>query len=206
MMGIPLSKLYYQRGIFHPPLHNLFNFKPTMFHLGDDYFCPTKILLSPEDNGDRLRTQGTIKVVEAIEKADGERFQNLCYILDIDNGKVEEIIYYSPLVDHLETTANEENKTNEDLNKLRELIGHQGPPMAPNPNWKKCKYNVLDEWETGEKTYDPFSFLTADDPVTCTSYDKGNGLSHIDCWERFKNLRKRDKHDLSCIASPKRGR
>ena len=26
-----------------PSLHNLCNFKPTMFHLGDDYFCLTKI-------------------------------------------------------------------------------------------------------------------------------------------------------------------
>ena len=28
-------------------------------------------------------------------------------------------------------------------------------------------------------------------------------FSHIDGWEMFKNLAKRDKHDLSSIASPK---
>ena len=44
--------------------------------------------------------------------------------------------------------------------------------------------------------------MAADYPVTCASYAKGNDLSHIDGWERFNNQAKRDKHDLSCIASP----
>ena len=90
-----------------------------MFHLGDDYLCPHKILLPPEDNGERLLAKVTMKLVEAIEKADGERFQNLSYILSTDNGKVEEIISYSELVDHQEAAVNEENETNDDLYKLR---------------------------------------------------------------------------------------
>ena len=55
-----------------PSLHNLCISKPTMSHSGDDYLCPTKILLPPEDNGERLLANGTIKVVEDIEKADGK--------------------------------------------------------------------------------------------------------------------------------------
>ena len=75
----------------------------------------------------------TIKVVEVIEKADGERVQNLSYILGTDHGKVEEIISYSQLVDHLEDTVNEGNKTNDDLYKLRALKGHQGPSRQHTP-------------------------------------------------------------------------
>ena len=101
-----------------PTLHILCNLKPTMFHLGDDYLCPTKIVLPPGDNGERLRAKVTRKVVEVIEKADGERVQNLSYSLGIDNGKVEEIISYSQLVDHQEAAANEENKINDDLYKF----------------------------------------------------------------------------------------
>ena len=99
---------------------------------------------------------------------------------------------------HLEAMANQENETNDDLHKLRALNGHLGPPKAPDPNWNKCKYYVLDEWETEEKTYEPLPVLAVDDPVICASYAKENGLSHIDGWARFKNLAKGDK-----IASPK---
>ena len=70
--------------------------------------------------------------------------------------------------------------SNDDLYKFKALNGHQGPLKAPETNWKKCQYNVLVEWETGEKTYEPLSVLATDDPATCASYDKRNGLSHID--------------------------
>ena len=50
---------------------------------------------------------------------------------------------------------------------FRALIGHQGPLKPTDPNWKGCKYNVLVDWETGEKTYEPLSVLAADDTVTC---------------------------------------
>ena len=132
-------------------------------------------------------------MVEVIKKADGERVQNLSYILGIDNGKVEEIISYSQLVDHLEAAANEDNEISDDIYKFRALIGHQGPLKATDPNWKGCKYNVLDNWETGEKTYEPLSVLAADDPITCATYAKENDLLHIDGWKRFRNLAKRDK-------------
>ena len=82
-------------------------------------------LLPPGDNGERLRAKVTRKVVEVIEKAEGERVQNLSYILGIGNGKVEEIISYNQLVDHLEAAANEENKISDDLFKFRALSGHQ---------------------------------------------------------------------------------
>ena len=137
-----------------PSLHNFCNFEPTMFHPGDDYLCPTRILLPPEDNGERLLANVVIKVVEDIEKVDGERLQNLSYNLGTGNGKVEEIISYSQLVDHLEATANEENKRNDDLYKLRALIGHQGPPpppQAPDPNLKNASIMPLMKGRLGRR-------------------------------------------------------
>ena len=135
----------------------------------------------------------TRKVVEVIEKAEGGRVQKLSYILGIGNGKVEEILSYSQLVDHLKAAANEDNEINDDLFKFRALVGHQGPLKPTDPNWKGSKFNVLVEWETGEKTYEPLSDLAADDPVTCATYAKENDLLHIDSWKRFRNLAKRDK-------------
>ena len=131
-------------------------------------------------------------MVEDIEQADGERAQNLSFVLGIGNGKLEGIISYNQLVDHLEAAANADNEISEDLFKFRAPIGHQGPLKPTDPNWKGCKYNVLVDWETGEKTYEPLSVLAADDPVTCTMYDKENDLLHIDGWKRFRNLVKRN--------------
>ena len=64
------------------------------------------ILLPPEDNGERLRAKVTRKVVEDIEQADGERVQRLSFILGIGNDKLEDIISYNQLVDHLKAAAN----------------------------------------------------------------------------------------------------
>ena len=132
--GYPTLQVLMPEEYIPASLHNLCNFKPTMFHLGGDHSCPTKILLPPEDNGERLLANVTIKVVAAIEKADGERFQTLSCNLGTDNGKMEEIVSCGHQVDHLEATANEENETNDYLYKLKALIGHQRPPKAPNPN------------------------------------------------------------------------
>ena len=38
-----------------PSLHTLCYQKPTMFHLGDDHHCPSKILLPTGDNGENLK-------------------------------------------------------------------------------------------------------------------------------------------------------
>ena len=68
---------------------------------------------------------------------------------------------------------------------------------------KRYKYNVLVEWETGEKTYKPLSALAADALATCDTNTIEHDLLPIEGCQRFKNLAKRDKHDLSSLASPK---
>ena len=114
-----------------------------------DNLVGSTFLLPPGDNGERLRAKVTRKVVEDIEQADGERVQTLSFILGIGNGKLEEIISYNQLVDHLEGAANEDNEISDALYKFRALIGHQGTLKPTDPNWKGHKYNVLVEWETG---------------------------------------------------------
>ena len=61
----------------------------------------------------------------------------------------------------------------QELYKSKELIGHESPLKATDPNWKGSKYNVQIEWETGEVTFEPLSVIAADDPITCAAYKKG---------------------------------
>ena len=108
---------------------------------------------------------------------------------------MEDLISYNQLVDHLEAAANEDT----DLFKFKALIDHQGPFKTTDPNWKGSKFNVLVEWETGEKTYEPLSILAADDPVTCATYAKENDLLHIEGWKRSRKLAKWDKTLASAV-------
>ena len=75
--GYPLVQGMQPEQYIPPTPHTFSNHKPTVFHLGDDYLCTTKILQPPEDNGENL-----------------------------------------------EAVANEESEINDDLYKLKALIGH----------------------------------------------------------------------------------
>ena len=129
-------------------------------------------LLPPQENGERLRAKVTKKVVEEIEAADGNRIPNINFILDIGEGKVEELITYSQLLDHLEQSDEQDNSMDQELYRFRAIIGHEGPLKVTDPNWKGSKWNVQIEWETGEITFEPLSVIAADDPITCAAYAK----------------------------------
>ena len=72
-------------------------------------------LLPPQENGERLRAKVTKKVVEEIEAADGNRIPNINFILDIGEGKVEELITYNQLLDHLEQAEEQDNSMDQEL-------------------------------------------------------------------------------------------
>ena len=150
-------------------------------------------LLPPEENAERHRAKDARKVVEIIDQEDGKRIENINFILDIGNGKVEELISYNQLLEHLENAQDHDMGMDQELYKLRAIIGHQGPLLASDPDWKGSKYNVQVEWETGEITFEPLSIIAADDPVTCAAYAKENDLLSLAAWRRFRNLAKKDK-------------
>ena len=146
-------------------------------------------LLPPEENGERHRAKVTRQVVEIIDHDNGQMIKNINFILDIGNGKVEELISYNQLLEHLENAQDHDMGMDQELYRFRAIIGHQGPLLASDPDWKGSKYNVQVEWETGEITFEPLS----DDPVTCAAYAKENDLLALEGWCRFRSLAKKDK-------------
>ena len=137
------------------------------------------LLVPPEENGERHRAKVTRQVVEIIGQDNGQRIENINLILDTGNGKVEELISYNQLLEHLE------NAQDHDMGK--------GPLLDSDPDWKGSKYNVQVEWETGEITFEPLSIIAADDPVSCAAYAKDNDLLALEGWHRFRSLAKKDK-------------
>ena len=160
-------------------------------------------LLPPQENGERLRAKVTKKVVEEIEVADGKRVPNINFILDIGEGKVEELITYNQLLDHLEQAEEQDNSMDQELYKFKAIIGHKGPLIATDPNRKGSKWNVQIEWETGEITFEPLSVIAADDPITCAAYAKEKSLYNLDGWKRFRHLIKKEKQLTRAIKQSK---
>ena len=85
----------------------------------------------------------------------------------------------------------------QELYRFRAIIGHQGPLLASDPDWKGSKYNVQVEWETGEITFEPLSIIAADDPVTCAAYARENDL------DEKENLEILDKDDAEVKKAKK---
>ena len=122
-------------------------------------------LLPPEENGESHRAKVTRQVVEIIDQDNGQRVENITFFLDIGNGKVEELISYNQLLEHLENAQTHDMGMDQELYRFRAIIGHQGPLLASDPDWKGSKYNVQVEWETGEITFEPLSIIAADDDM-----------------------------------------
>ena len=87
---------------------------------------------------------------------------------------------YVQILDHLDHQGQQE-----DLYKFRAITGHQGPLSPQDENYKGSKYNVMVEWETGEKTDELLFLIAADDPVTCAEYAKRHDLLHLDGCKRL---------------------
>ena len=75
-------------------------------------------------------------------------------------------------MDHLEQADEQDNSMDQERNRFRAIIGHEGQLNMTDPNWKGGKWNVQIEWETGEITFEPLSVIAADDPITCAAYAK----------------------------------
>ena len=91
-------------------------------------------LLPPEENGERHRANVSRKVVEIIDQENVYRVENITVILDIGNGKVEELISYNHLLEYLETAQDNDMGMDQELLKFRAIIGHQGPLAASDPD------------------------------------------------------------------------
>ena len=129
-------------------------------------------LLPPEEKGERHRAKVTRQVVEIIDQDNDQRVEDINFILDIGNGKVEELISYNQLLEHLENAQDHDMGMDQVLYRIRAVIGHHGPLLASDPDWKGSQYNVQVEWETEEITYESLSVIAADHPVTCAAYAK----------------------------------
>ena len=80
--------------------------------------------LLPEANGERHRAKVTRQIVEIIDQDNGQRVENINFILDIGYGKVEELISYNQLLEHLENSQDHDMGMDQERYRFRAIIGH----------------------------------------------------------------------------------
>ena len=135
--------------------------KPMAEYNPDDHIGRT-FLLPKNEQGERLRATIKRKVIETSKLLDNQHdnaIDKINFHLDVGQERAKAIMSYVPILDHLD-----QQEQQEDPYKFRAITGHQGPLSPQDDNYKGSKYNVMVEWETGEKTEEPLSLIAADDP------------------------------------------
>ena len=105
------------------------------------------------------------------------------------NNEYDDIVTYNEVVDYIEKDDGWDG-----VWKMRNIVDHKGPLRRGDKEYKGSTYNVLVEWETGEKTWEPLSTANRDgiaqqDPVTTAIYADEQGLLNTPGW-KFPSLRK----------------
>ena len=144
-----------------------------------------RTFLVDKDDGNRHRA----RIVEAIRDHSTKVKENvLKFKVSMNNDAYEELLTYHEVMDHI---AKEEGQ--EILWKFKQIVAHEGPLHSNHPNYKGSKFNIMIEWENGEKTTEPLDIIAADDPVTCAIYARDHNLLDEPGWKRFRSIAKRQK-------------
>jgi hypothetical protein len=98
-----------------------------------------------------------------------------------DNNTYYDILYYEQVMD----MASSEDNAEENVWRLKSIVGHNRPIPSNHPDYKVSSRNVLMEWETGEITTGPLSLIAQDDSVTRALYARDNDLVDTPGWKQF---------------------
>jgi hypothetical protein len=146
-------------------------------------------LMDPQDNGQCFLAH-IVDLVEdhqsKIRKSDNHHM----FCISANDDQYEEVITYNELMDFIQ--KNEEN--NAIVWHFWQIVGHQGPLLCSDPNYKGSKFNIMVEWENGETTMEPLSVIATNDRL-CVPFmqrnmtyltPKAGNTSEI--WPRGRNI------------------
>ena len=149
-------------------------------------------LLPPEDNGEHHMA----KIIDIDDH--GQPLEDIKFTLKINKDQAEEIMSYNQLMDYIQKGTDAEEDP-DSLFKFRDIVAHQGPHESTDPNHKGSKYNVMVELESGEVTYEPLTFISKDDPITCAVYAKIHDLLDTTGWRHLKRYAKTSKRLIRAV-------
>jgi hypothetical protein len=99
-------------------------------------------------------------------------FDHVKFVVSVNDDEFEDVVTYNELMDYFGKAEDEPGK----LWKFCCIFSHQGPLKQNHPDYNGSSYNIMLEWENGEKKPEPLDVVAKDDPITCAIYAKENGL------------------------------
>ena len=160
--------------------NELFTENPTVSGLLPDQMLGRTFLMPEAEDGSRERA----KIIERIidHKAQYEEEPELIKFRARVGEKYEEIVAYSDIVDFIE-----EQDGKDGVWKFERILDHKYVKPS-DPEYKGCSVNVLLEWSTGEKTWEPIKTrnymegVLDTDHVTLAIYAGENNLLNEKGW------------------------
>ena len=160
------------------------NIEPTRLKLPK--FSPDELLgqtfIQQDDDGINY----SAKVVKRINDKDSANHQNIKFLVEIGEGKYEEILTYneiSNLIEEQESTDDGDRRWT-----FTDILEHQGPINQNHHDYKGSAYNVLVKWSDGSETYEPLDIMIKDDPIFMARYAVDNNLLNTPSWKRLKRF------------------
>ena len=102
------------------------------------------------DDGTKYRATVTRKIVDN----DAANHQHIKFLIELPDGKLEELIAYNELSDIIEQQHEAELHQNDSASwAFKEIMAHQGPLQPSDLRYKGSSYNVLVHWEDGSETW-----------------------------------------------------
>ena len=125
---------------------------PPMSIINFDDLLGRTFLLPMDENGERKRATIFEHVNDLCQQqVSGE--DQLRFKLKIDGDRLDDLISYNQLVEYLEDKT--DTGTLEDgIYRFKCIKDHKGPYTPSDPEYNGSSYNLLIEWETGEKTWE----------------------------------------------------
>jgi Reverse transcriptase (RNA-dependent DNA polymerase) len=128
------------------------------------------------------------KVIRKIQDDDAANNQKIKFLVEVGDGKYDEILTYNTLSDIIEQQQETEMDAAEKKWTFTSIKDHQGPLKPNHPDYKGSSYNVLVHWEDGSETYEPLDTMIKDDPVCLAQYAKDNNLLDTQGWKNLKRI------------------
>ena len=150
--------------------------EPSSIPIGISKMLNRTFLLRADPDGTRRRAQ----ITEVVEEFEGELDSDpkrVKFKAKIGDNNFEELIEYNDLMELIEEQKQFDNGTW----RMRKILGHR------KPRTKKDKWNVLIEWESGERTWEPIKNIYTEDKYMLAEYARDHDL--LDKWDGLYKMK-----------------